>query len=254
MHKKVAIDNVEIIPRNAGHVIGSYEFEVNTPEGNILFTGDINTEYTKTMEPAETLECDILVLEATFGSPNFIFPSEEVVAEDMVNWARRAIKMGKFPAFQTDPLGNAQEVIRIFNESNIPVITHWKVTRISDIYKSHGYNLEYLDAKSEDAEEVIRSGNFVLVTPKNFDLRNRPEYVPALVSGWALSARRKAFPLSDHADFPRLVKFVEECRPKIALTCHGERFDEIFARYIEKKLKIRAYPIHLIPTSLKSKH
>lgn len=248
LHKKVIIDDIEVIPRNSGHVLGSYEFEICSPDGSILFTGDFNTEYTKTMRPAEPVHCDVLILEATFGSPSFTFPPKEKVANEMVTWAKNMIREGKCPTFQTDPLGNAQEVTRIFNEAGIPVVTHWKVTRVSDIYRSYGYKLEYVDEKSEDAKEIIETKNFVFITPKNYNVRNRREYVPALVSGWAVFARREAFPLSDHADFPNLIKFVEECKPKVLLTCHGEKYDECFARYVESKLKIRAYPIHLIPT------
>jgi len=49
------------------------------------------------------------------------------------------------------------------------------------------------------------------------------------------------------------MKFVEDCNPKIVLTCHGGWFNETLARFIEKELKIRAYPIQLIPTSILSK-
>jgi len=254
MGKKVVFDDVEVVPHNSGHVLGSYEFEVKTPEGNVLFTGDFNTEYTKTMKPAEPVQCDVLVLEATFGSPSFTFPSEDEVGKEMVDWAKKVIRSRKIPSFQADPLGNAQEIISIFNESRIPVVSHWKVSRINRIYESYGYKLEYLDAKSAEAQEVIDSGNLVYVTPKQLDLQDHPEFIPALVSGWAMWAKKTAFPLSDHADFPRLIGFVEECRPKIVLTCHGSRFNDTLAHFIEQKLGIRAYPIELIPTSLRSEN
>ena len=250
LDNKVVIDDVEVIPHNSGHVLGSYEFEIVTPEGTILFTGDFNTETTKTMKPAEPASCDILVLESTFGSPSFVFPPEESVGKEMVDWAKKIIKTGRIPAFQTDPLGNAQEITGIFNETAIPVLTHWKVSKANKIYEAHGHKLEYLDAKSGEADEITSSGNFVFVTPKQLSLQNHPEFVPALVSGWALWSRRMAFPLSDHADFPRLMRFVEECNPKTVLTCHGSKFNGTLARYIEKRLKIRAYPINLIPTTL----
>jgi len=247
---KALVDDIAVIPHNSGHVLGSYQFEVDTPEGNVLFSGDFNTEHTKTMKPADAVQCDILILEATFGSPDFVFPSEDLVAEEMVNWARKIMKSGRIPAFQTDPLGNAQEIIGIFNEFGIPVVTHWKVSKVSKVYEAHGHKLGYFDAKTEEANEIVHSGNFVFITPKQLDLQDHPEFVPALVSGWALWSKREAFPLSDHADFPRLMRFVEECRPKVVLTCHGSRFNETLARCVERKLGIRAYPVNLIPTSL----
>jgi Cft2 family RNA processing exonuclease len=250
-NKKVSVDGIDIVARNSGHVLGSCEFEIITPEASILYTGDFNTEYTKTMEPAEPVPCDILIVESTFGVPNFVFPSEDQIGKDMVDWTERILKTGKTPVFQTDYLGNAQEVVRIFNEStDIPVVTHQKVSRINRIYESHGHKLDYIDAEADEAEELAASGNHIFITPKQFNVQNHPEMVPALVSGWALWAKHKAFPLSDHADFTHLMRFVEDCEPEIVLTCHSGMFGETLARYVEKELKIRAYPIHLIPTNI----
>jgi len=247
--EKVRIDDVEVIPHNSGHVLGSFEYEVEAPEGTVLFTGDFNTETTKTMRPAEPVQCDVLILEATFGSPSFVFPSIEEISREMVRWAEKMIRSGRTPTFLTDPLGNAQEIIGIFNDHEIPVVTHRSVTRISKVYESYGHKLEYFDASSSEAEEIKRQGGYVYIAPKNTRISN-PKFEAALVSGWALWRRGTGFPLSDHADFPRLIRFVEECMPKIVLTCHGGRFNEVLARYIERKLHIRAYPIDLIPTRL----
>ncbi len=250
---KVTVDDFEVVPHNSGHVLGSYEFEVATPDGSVLFTGDFNTEYRKTMMPAEPVECDILILEATFGSPHFVFPSEDAVARKMIDWAKETLKRGRIPTFQADSLGNAQEIIRIFNEStDIPIVTHRKVSRINEVYKSYGYKLDYIDMETSEAYKVISSREAALITPKQLNLSSQEEFVPALVSGWALWSKRKAFPLSDHADFTSLIRFVKDCNPKTVLTCHGGRFNETLARCIEMELKIRAYPIHLIPTNLVS--
>jgi len=248
--ERITIGDIEVIPHNSGHVLGSLEYEVRTPEGTVLFTGDFNTEATKTMRPAEPIQCDILILEATFGSPSFVFPRIEEVGEEMIRWARRVMRRGRIPTFQTDPLGNAQEIISLFNDSGIRVVTHWRVTLMSRIYESYGYDLEYFDEGSSEAEEIMREGEFIYVAPKNFTASD-PGFEVALVSGWALLMGRTGFPLSDHADFPGLIRFVEECEPGVVLTCHGGRYDETLASYIERKLHIRSYPVKLIPTGIR---
>ena len=128
--ERIKIDDIDVIPHNSGHVLGSFEYEVEAPEGTVLFTGDFNTETTKTMRPAEPIQCDVLILEATFGSPSFVFPSIEEISREMVGWAEKIIRTGRIPAFLTDPLGNAQEIIGIFNDHEVPVVTHQSVTRI----------------------------------------------------------------------------------------------------------------------------
>mgnify|MGYP000324197702 CR=1 FL=1 len=245
----VKVGHVEVVPHNSGHVLGSYEFEVVTPDCTLLYTGDFNTRNTLTMKPAEVVPCDILVLDSTFGSPSFVFPPQSDVADEMIKWAKETIRHGKIPTFQTDPLGNAQEIIRIFNEfSDFPVLTHWRVSKMSEVYNHHGYRLDFTDSRTKEGEELFTGGEAVFITPKGLDLSAHPEIETALVSGWALWAKRKAFALSDHADFPNLLKFVEECNPKLVLTCHGGRFNTVLADKISKELKIQAYRIDLITT------
>jgi len=250
LKEKTTIGEVEVIPHNSGHVLGSFEYEVRAPEGIILYTGDFNTEKTKTMKPAEPVQCDVLIVEATFGSPSFVFPKVDEIGEDMAEWAGRVLKRGRIPLFRADPLGNAQEIICIFNECDIPVIAHPRVALMNMVYERHGFRLRYIDEQSSEAEEIKRHGGFIYVAPKNIKISDAG-FEDALVSGWALWSRRRGFPLSDHADFHRIIRFVEECDPKIVLTCHGGRFNETLARYIEQKMHIKAYPIDLIPTKFR---
>ena len=49
-----------------------------------------------------------------------------------------------------------------------------------------------------------------------------------MATGWALDGSAKyqygcdaAFPLSDHADFPDLLAFVDQVQPKLVYTLHG---------------------------------
>jgi len=135
--RKVKIGDLEIKPHNAGHVLGSAQYEVISPEGNLVYTGDLNFIDTLTMKAAEVCPCDILVIDATFGYPGFVFPSKERISMEIVQWAINSIKRQKVPAFQTDSLENAQELIRIFNDlTTLPVVTHRRITQINKVYES----------------------------------------------------------------------------------------------------------------------
>jgi len=251
--QRVKVNNLEVVAHNAGHVLGSAIYEVVSPEGIVVYTGDFQFRDSFTMKAAEVIPCDILVLEATFGSPSFLFPQRDIVAMEMVQWAIDSIKMGKIPVFQTDSLGNAQEIIRAFNTlTTLPVTTHWRVTQISKVYKAYGQDLKFFDANSEEAGEITSSGECIFVTPKGLNLTKHSEFDISLVSGWGLWSRRgkKAFALSDHADFNQLMEFVEGCKPKTVLTCFGGWRNKTLANQVEKRLDIEARPLRLIPTTL----
>ncbi len=256
--RKIKIDDLEIAVHNAGHILGSAQYEVISPEGNLVYTGDLNFKDTLITKAADLVPCDILVIEATFGSPEFVFPPQEQVSIEMIQWAVNAIKNGKIPTFQADSIGNAQILIRVFNNlTTIPVITHKGVTRINRVYEAHGKNLKYIDARSEEADEITSSGKCIFVTPKlSKGFSENPDFDVAYVSGWAsrLRGKRKPFILSDHADFHQLLKYVKKSKPKLVLLCHGGRHNAIFANYINKKLGLRAHPLGLIPTTLVFKH
>ena len=180
------------------------------------------------MHPAEPVECDILVVETTFGAPMFNFPKRRDVALDMVRWATmEAIPPGRIPTFKTDSIGNAQEVIRIFNTlTKLPVVTAKSATKVSDVYKGFGHSLEYYDYKSPEGEELLEGGKCAIISPKGSKLPY-DNLDSALASGWAVlfGGRQRAFALSDHADFKGLLGFIRKCKPKRVLTFHGGTHD-----------------------------
>ena len=242
---RVKIGDLEVRAHNAGHILGSVQYEVVTPEGSLLYTGDFSYVDTYTMRAAEVVPCDLLVAETTFGSPLFTFPPREKIAVDIVRWAvKEVIQRGRIPAFQTDSIGNAQEIITIFNRmTRLPVVTTSTVTRANRAYEKYGYKLDHVDADSEEGVELLSSGDCVLIAPKGSKLSKYRNLEIAFASGWALLLRRgerQPFPLSDHADFRQLLNFIRRCAPKRVLTFHGGRFSQEFANHVRRRLGIEA--------------
>jgi len=238
--ESVRVGPFEVVAHDAGHILGSVEYEVRTPEGTILYTGDLGPS-------AEPVECDLLIIEATFGSPVFNFPNRRSVAMDMVVWAlEEVLPTGKIPAFRADHVGNAQEVISIFNRyTTVPVVTHPLVSRVCEAYKAHGVRLRYVDASSSDGEALLESGKCVYVAPKFVRPSGLDRFEWAFVSGWASVLRcfGRPFPLSDHADFKKLMEFVSRSGPKIVLTFHGGGFERSFSRRVMEDLGVYGAPL-----------
>ena len=243
---KFRVGDLEVKVHNAGHILGSVIYEVISDEGNFVYTGDLNTVKTLTMEAAEAKSCDILAIDATFGSPSFIFPSREDLSVEIAKWSIETLRKNRIPAFQTDSIGNAQEITAILNEmTNIPVVVHPRIGAVNRTYQSRGYSLNYIDAYSEEATELISRRACALILPKRAKVPEEAKVDLALASGWAiyLKDRRKPIPLSDHADFINLLRFIGESNPKVVLTFHGGKRNSILATYVKKKLGIEAKPI-----------
>lgn len=241
----IKLDDIEVTVHNSGHVLGSVQYEVNTPEGSVLYTGDLCTEDTFTMEPATPVKCDMMVIETTFGSPMFQFPKREDVAVEVYQWAVNTAIQGRVPTFKTDSIGNAQEVISILNQyTNLPVVTNKSATRVTDLYRKFGYNLDSVDAESDEGQELLESGKCALITPKGSKPKQDNLDI-ALASGWAtiMGRKRIAFPLSDHADYKGLMNHIRKCKPKRVLTFHGGNFTKDFHNHVRKRLGIAASPL-----------
>ena len=249
---RVEVGGLEVIAHNAGHMLGSAQYEVRGPESTIVYTGDINYRDMLTTNAAETMSCDILILETTYGSPYYIFPSLMETCTRMVDWTIEEIRRKKMPVFSVYSAGKAQEVIKILNNfTNLPVVTHPSVTRVSEAYMKNGVELTYVDSTTEEGKELLRGRECAFIIPLHGKIPNFEDCSLAAATGWTVRFMMNrvdaAFPLSSHADFTQLVNYVEEVKPKEVLTVHG--FKENFARYLSRKLGVRARP--LVPVSQK---
>ena len=142
----------------------------------------------------------------------------------------------------TEPVGNAQEIVRIFNTwTELPVIVHPRIARVNKIYENNGVALRYADASAVEAQDLIENARCVVVVPRGFDASRFGDFKVANVSGWRSKIEGemdKFFQLSDRADFNQLLRFVEEARPKTVVTVRGA--SKVFADIISRKLGITA--------------
>src|SRR5260370_39799872 len=94
---QLVVDDIRVKALDAGHMLGSAQFLIETPNTSILYTGDINCVDTLTTKAAEPQQCDILVIEATYGSPHYRFPTRETVYDEIVEWALASVRQGRIP-------------------------------------------------------------------------------------------------------------------------------------------------------------
>lgn len=248
--EKLKVDDLEISVHDAGHILGSVMFYIATPEHSILYTGDLNCVETLVSKPAEEVPCETLVIDSTFGYPYFSFPSRDKIYSDIISWIIDVIRRGYTPVLHADSIGNAQELIALLNKfTKIPVVTHPRISKVNEIYIRYGFKLDYLNHNSENGFESVKSGLCVYIAPKNLDVSLGKPTVDALVSGWALTFGN-GFPLSDHADYPNLINYVANVKPKRVYTYPDGYSSRVLASRIEKVLNIPARSIGDISSTL----
>ena len=240
--RRLKLGDLEVEAHDAGHALGGVQYEVITPEGNVVYASHINFVDTLLLHAAEVAPCDVLVVETTLASPSQVLPPREATVAAIVKWALECIRERRVPAFSTDPIGNAQELVKVFNTwTNLPVIVHPRIARTNKVYENSGLALNYTDASTIEAQNLIENARCVVIVPRGFDATRFGDFRIAIVSGWpdrTAGGIGKAFQLSDQADFNQLLRFVQEARPKTVLTLRGA--SKIFAQIVSKKLGVTA--------------
>ena len=183
-----------------------------------------------TAEAPEVKRCDVVLMECTYGRPQYVFPPRDEVAASMVEFAREALEHDAVPVFFAYSLGKAQEAIAILGNAQIPVTVHGAVETITNVYEACGVAMppyKRYHAESFDTSSALVWPPGGKALPKA--LRDR-EVRTAVLTGWSLDrgalfryGTQRGFALSDHADYPSLLRYIELAQPKKVLLNHGWR-------------------------------
>lgn len=219
-------DKVKIKILNAGHILGSAQFLIETPEETILYTGDINIHDTIISKGAEIVRTDTLIIDSTYGNKDYIFPNRESIYAKIINWIKKIINDGAIPAFNVYPVGKSQEIISLINECmNVPIVVSKHVFEASKIYENYLKKINYINFSSKEGKEILKNGEAILISEKVFNPNINRKIFWAKATGWALKYKFKkynaSFPLSGHSDYKGLMYYIENSKPKKIYTIYG---------------------------------
>jgi DNA ligase-1 len=212
----------------AGHIFGSAQALLSHPEhGSLLYTGDFKLRPGLSAEPCAAPRADLLIMETTFARPHYVFPPTETVLAAITAFCQEVIAEGETPILYGYSLGKSQEVLRSLAGSGLPVMLHPQTFKLTKVYEEMG--ITFPAFREFSASEV--AGHVVLCPPQvpgSSFLKRIPKRRTAILTGWAMDPACRyryqcdaAFPLSDHADYPDLLRFVELVKPAKVLTLHG---------------------------------
>lgn len=239
-HTEALTADAHVTLHPAGHIFGSAQaLIVHESHGALLYTGDFKLRPGRSAERCATPRADVLIMETTFGRPHYTFPPTAEVLRDVIGFCAAALDEGETPVLFGYSLGKSQEVLSSLAEARLPVMLHPQSLRMTRIYEELGQ--AFPAYRSFDAREV--NGHVVICPPQSPGspfLKSIGPRRTAVLTGWAMDPGAQfryqcdaAFPLSDHADFPDLLRFVELVQPQRVLTLHG--FAAEFARTLRDR-------------------
>ncbi len=237
--KPTRVREMEITLFPAGHIFGSAQFFLRTENDSLLYTGDFKLRRGQSAEPAEWTQADTLIMETTYGIPRYRLPPNQQVIAQIVAFCRDTVDEGEVPVLLGYSLGKAQEILCSLSGAGLTPMLHGSVFQMTRIYEQFGQQFcEYVRYDPNDL------AGKVLICPPSANGSRMLERIPskrvAMISGWAVDSNAiyryqvdAAFPLSDHADYDDLLRYVELVQPNRVLTLHG--FAAEFARDLRER-------------------
>ncbi len=221
----------------AGHCLGSAQtLVVSKATGRrLLYTGDIKTRLSPANEPAEPVQADTLVIESTYGHPDYVFPPHEQTLAAASRTLRAWLSQGQRPVLLGWRLGKAQELLYHLLSDGFEVIAESGIYQAAEAYQEAGVEFP--------GRFTAFNGHWpdgaVALFPPGRSTQSLKEYRSLRimeVTGWAAadnlrSWRRQAdvsIPFSDHADFNDLLAYVDAVKSQRVYTVYG--FPHLAAR------------------------
>lgn len=235
---------LELFP--AGHVLGSAQIRVTRAGLALGYTGDLCTEPTHAAERAQVMPCDVLVVESTFGHPRYVFPPKEETLAQVRAFVDRALCDGDTPVLLGYAVGKSQEILKYLSGAGYRCAAHPVVQAVNRVYEAHGVtfpNVRALPPEGPEPGEVVVAPPHLCRGPAMRGVRKRRT---AILTGWAIDGSGfhrgadAAFPLSDHADFPSLVRYAKATGASRVFTVHG--FADVLAGALRAE-GLRAEPL-----------
>jgi DNA ligase-1 len=229
--------SITLLP--AGHIFGSAQIHIHFKGETLLYTGDFKLRKGMSSEQIEWRHADTLIMETTYGLPRYVFPPVEQVIAEVTKFCLESLEENLVPILFGYSLGKAQEILAALGGSGLRILLHPSVYKLTRLYEEL-----YRPLPAYFPYDESQTAGSVVICPPNTNrtrlvqrIKNRRT---AILTGWALNPATihryqcdAAYPLSDHADYPELIQYVELVQPRRVFTVHG------FAREFAEDLRRR---------------
>ncbi|MBN1947403.1 MAG: hypothetical protein JW797_17160 [Bradymonadales bacterium] len=235
-----SIGKVRLELLSAGHLPGSAQLLVEMEGVRILYTSDLYDQPQQFAEPLVTRSCDLLILDATYGTPQHRFPGRQEAADRLREEVSRVLGRGGTPLVLVEgSLGRAQEILKELSGQGHPLVASRSICRWNRRYRELGMPAA---ACMPYAGRPTRGS--VLVFPMKSrgleglgKIQNLCKIACSGQEANSATCRRlgvdRIVPFVDHADFDGLLRLVESIRPHKTLTVFG--YPETLAQALRER-------------------
>lgn len=226
--KQIEFGTTKVSFHPAGHILGSSQIRVQSGNEVWVVSGDYKRQHDSSCEPFEVVPCDVFITEATFANPYYVWQDSKEVMKNMIEWIEKNKKNNCSSILFSYSLGKSQRILSELTEIKETIYLHPTVVPYVDYYRKQ--NIVF--PKTEEASlenNNIKEGSIVIAplqARRSEWMQLFDKYSAAYISGWALNQSHvhnfdKGFALSDHVDWPALLKTIEETGAKKVYVMHG---------------------------------
>ena len=242
--ERVRIGEVSVSFHPAGHILGSAQVRVERGGEVWVFSGDYKRQPDATCESFEVVPCHTFITEATFALPIYRWDDTRQVAREILAWWDANREADRASVLFCYSLGKAQRILgELARLTDRQVFVHGAVEPLNECYRAAGIEMLPTRTVSETGRGQSFAGELVLAPPSaggSTWMRRFGAAGTGFASGWmrVRGTRRRrgfdrGFTLSDHADWPDLLRTVEETGAERVLTTHG--YAEPLARFLRER-------------------
>ncbi|NLG60250.1 MAG: ligase-associated DNA damage response exonuclease [Gammaproteobacteria bacterium] len=217
----------------AGHVLGSTQVRIEVDGEVWVASGDYKRDPDPTCLPFEVVPCDVFITECTFGLPVYRWPPAADVARDIEAWREECAANGEAAILYCYALGKAQRVLaELMAHTDRPAYVHGAIDAGVQVYRQAGVSMLDTLRVADEARGTDFAGELVIAPPSAAGspwIRRFRRAQQGFASGWMRirgNRRRRnydrGFVVSDHADWPSLLRTVEETEARRVIATHGD--------------------------------
>ena len=254
------IGDARVSFHSAGHVLGSAQIRLEAGGESWLVSGDYKRCPDPSCAPFEPVPADVLITEATFALPIYRWQTGSTIAQQILAWWQGA--PDRPSVLLAYAFGKAQRLLAELAAIGVgtagqpgaagqEILLHGAVEALMPAYREAGVPLPPTQPLSALERSASLAGRLVIAPPSAQSgtwMQRFKEAQTAFVSGWmAVRGNRRrrgvsrGFVMSDHADWPGLLRTVRESGARQVYVTHGS--DGTLARYLREQEGISAEPL-----------